>query len=601
MNKKDFNNKNLIENAYKILDGKIIGNIVLPVILVVFGFCKIGRGIEFADTGYNYGNFVYLSNLDNMWFCSTFLSCVTGRLFTFLPFGHTLIGLNFYTSIFKVAIALAAYFFARKTLKISSGITFFAELIALGLCWCPTALVYNYLSYLLFFLGTIFLYKALTEGRDRLLVVAGICLGTNVFVRFPNLCEMALIVGLFYWCIINKVKLIDCAKKTGLCILGYFGSAVFWVTIISLIKGPSSYITAITELFSMTGEAADYSGQGMLYGIYCAFRNSLYYQKFLVILFILSFILWYAVNWLIEKRNMPKETAKTLHSISAAIIVLMSVTVLAYMYRVNHFTFDYQETSSFYWPGACVLGISIVMFIVIAFMKNQPANLRLAAVLSLIVIAITPLGTNNEIYASCNNLFFVLPVLFYVIKNIPNWKGALGFKLAFVLYICFFAYQSINFGFTYTFGDGKEMSQSLQSSVPAVKYVKTQSNKAMAMDEVAQILVDKDRKVLIFGDVPGVAFYYELEPAISSSWPSLQSYSTGKYAGEMEELQASIDNGSKLPYIAIDPAVYELLLLHESDDAPLGNKEKRLYEFIKDNNYEVASISPGLMVVYDAQ
>ena len=86
MNKKDFNKNKLIETAYKILDGKIIGNIVLPVILVVFGFCKIGRGIEFADTGYNYGNFVYLSSLDNMWFCSTFLSCVAGRLFTFLPF-----------------------------------------------------------------------------------------------------------------------------------------------------------------------------------------------------------------------------------------------------------------------------------------------------------------------------------------------------------------------------------------------------------------------------------------------------------------------------------------------------------------------------------
>lgn len=115
MNKKDFNKNKLIETAYKILDGKIIGNIVLPVILVVFGFCKIGRGIEFADTGYNYGNFVYLSSLDNMWFCSTFLSCVAGRLFTFLPFGHTLIGLNFYTSIFKVAIALAAYFCQKNS------------------------------------------------------------------------------------------------------------------------------------------------------------------------------------------------------------------------------------------------------------------------------------------------------------------------------------------------------------------------------------------------------------------------------------------------------------------------------------------------------
>ncbi len=599
MNKKSFNNNKLIETANNILEGKIVGNILFPLIIIAFGLCKIGRGIEFADTGYNYGNFVYLNNLDNMWFCSTFLACVAGRIFSFLPFGHTLIGLNFYTSIFKIAIALIAYFFARKTLKISSGITFFAELIALGLCWCPTALIYNYLSYLLFFLGTMYLYKGLTENRDKLLIVAGIFLGTNVFVRFPNLCEMSLIVGLWYWCIINKIKLAECAKKTGYCILGYFGSAALWIVIISVLRGPSNYMQAITELFSMTGEASDYSGQGMLYGIYCAFRNSLYYQKFLVILFICSFGLWFINNKIIDKRNLSGDVAKTLKSMASAIIVVMFILVIAYMYRVNHFTFNYQETSSFYWPGACVLGISIVVFLVTMFIKNTHDNLRLASALSIIVIAITPLGTNNELYASCNNLFFVLPVLFYIVKSIPDWKGAQGFKHAFTLYICFFAYQSINFGFTYTFGDGKEMNQSLYSNVASVRNVKTQSNKAMAMDELALVLADKERKVLIFGDVPGVAFYYGLEPAISSSWPSLQSYSTDKFTSQIEKLQASVNDGLALPYITIDIDVYERLLSYENKNEELSSKEKVLYDFIQVNGYEAVSTGSGLMVVYD--
>lgn len=596
MNKNKTDDKKLIEKMHNVLEGKIIGSIILPVILVVFGLCKIGKGIELADTGYNYGNFVYLSNLDNMWFCSTFLSCIAGRIFTFLPFGHTLIGLNFYTSIFKIALALIAYFFARNTFKISNGITFFAELIALGLCWCPTALIYNYLSYLLFFLGTMFLYKALTEGRDKILIIAGICLGTNVFVRFPNLCEMALIIGLWYWCFINKFKMQECLKKTGLCILGYFGSAIVWIFIISLVKGPSNYIAAISDLFSMTGEASDYSGQGMLYGIYCAFRNSLYYQKFLLILFVFSFALWFAVNKLIEKRNIPTETAKTLQSICAAIIVLAFVFVLGYMYKVNHFTFNYQETSSFYWPGACILGIAIILFVLIAFMKNQASNLRLAAVLSIVVIAITPLGTNNEIYASCNNLFFVLPVLFYIVSKIPDWKGALGFKLAFSMYICFFAYQSINFGFIYTFGDGKDMNQSVFTNVASTRLVKTQANVAQAMDEVNACLSDKDRKVLIFGDVPGVAFYYELEPAISSSWPSLQSYSTAKFAGEIDRLQQSIDAGDKAPYVVIGvESLWE-------EGGETSEKEKILDEFVNNNGYKPVEtdIAHEFMIIYEA-
>ena len=204
------NNKNkFISNLNGYMDGRLMGDIIFPIILVLVGMCKVGRGFDISDTGYNYGNYVNLTGLDNMWYCSTFLANIVGRLFTFLPYGHTLIGLNIYTGLIKCAIVLASYFFFRKKVGLPGGVVFFGELIAVSLCWCPTALIYNYLSYLLFFLGAMFLYRGLTTEKNRFLIIAGVFLGVNIFVRFPNICEMGLIAGLWYWCFIKKYKFIE--------------------------------------------------------------------------------------------------------------------------------------------------------------------------------------------------------------------------------------------------------------------------------------------------------------------------------------------------------------------------------------------------------
>lgn len=591
-------NKNkLINNLNLIMNGKVMGDMVFPIILVLIGMCKIGRGFDISDTGYNYGNFVYLTNLDNMWYCSTFLANVLGRIFSFLPFGHTLIGLNLYTGLVKCVLCLVAYFFFRKKIGLPSGIAFFGELVSICLCWCPTALIYNYLSYLLFFLGAMFLYRGLTEEKDRLLIVAGICLGTNIFVRFPNICEMGLIAGLWFWCFIKKCKVSVYFKKTLICAAGYVGSAGIMVAIISIIRGFDNYILAIKELFSMTDEATQYSSGGMIRGIYTAYRNTLYYQKFILVVFILAFIIW-----LMAKRYKGKNNTVAITSITASTAITALMIALGYLlYKVKLFDFNYQEYNSIYGLGACMMGLSIVILMIPIFMGKLPDNLRLLCALSIIIIGITPLGTNNELYANFNNLFLVFPVVLYIVCIIPDWKGAIGLKWAIALYICLFTYQAMNFGFTFTFRDGKEMSQNTYAGISSMKGVATQADKAKAIDELA-LIISSDKKILAYGDVPGAAFYFEKQPALSSTWPSLPSFSTEKYTREMNGLQTLIDNGEATPYVVVDPGVYEKLSMADTDDCiELSYKEILLSEFIKNNGYEAINPESNLMVVYDVR
>ncbi|MDE6014503.1 MAG: hypothetical protein K2H41_02210, partial [Acetatifactor sp.] len=172
---------------------------LLVVILFWYPLRHIYWGLDLWDTGYNYANFVYmgLDHMDSMWLFSTYLANVVGHFLTMLPGAGGLVGMNLYTGLFASALAIMGYFFCTRKLGISRGITFVGELAALSLCWCPTALIYNYLTYVLFLACVILLYIGLTDNRMWCLFAAGICLGTNVLVRFSNLPEAAMIAAVW--------------------------------------------------------------------------------------------------------------------------------------------------------------------------------------------------------------------------------------------------------------------------------------------------------------------------------------------------------------------------------------------------------------------
>ena len=76
-------------------------------------------------------------------------------------------------------------------------ILFLGEIIAIGFCWIPAGILYNYLSYFFLTLGVLLLYRGLISEKDKLLFAAGVVLGLNVFVRIPNVTQMSFIVGVW--------------------------------------------------------------------------------------------------------------------------------------------------------------------------------------------------------------------------------------------------------------------------------------------------------------------------------------------------------------------------------------------------------------------
>lgn len=296
------------------------------VILAFYPLRHIYLGLDLWDTGYNYANFVYMGteHMDSMWLFSTYLSNAAGHLLTKLPGAGGLAGMNFYTGLFVSGLALLGYWFCTRKLKIQPWLAFLGELLAVSLCWCPTALLYNYMTYVLFLGCVILLYLGLTGERKGCLIAAGMCLGANVLVRFSNLPQMAMILAVWAYDLIvwreerKEKRGGACPVKAGSegvgddpeekvctgagdarkekqegrrpggfwkrtlahtswCLLGYAGTLLVLLGYIHVRYGLEEYVKGILRLFAMTDNAADYKAASMLRGVIDAYVENLYW------------------------------------------------------------------------------------------------------------------------------------------------------------------------------------------------------------------------------------------------------------------------------------------------------------------------------------
>ena len=153
---------------------KLLERFFFPLILILFPLVKASYGIDLTDTGYSLGNYRFFGTEGGVWTLLTFLSGGMGNFLMKLPMGNTMLGMKIYTGLLVSLTALTGYRFFRT--KMPAWLAFAGEVAAIGLCWCPTVILYNYLTYFLFLLGCVFLFRGLAGCRNGCLVLAGICL-----------------------------------------------------------------------------------------------------------------------------------------------------------------------------------------------------------------------------------------------------------------------------------------------------------------------------------------------------------------------------------------------------------------------------------------
>lgn len=568
--------------------------ILFPVILILFPLLKVNQGIDLTDTAYSLGNYAFFGENTVLWTLLTFLSNVLGFFFTKLPFGGNMLGMKVYSSLLISAMALLGYRFFRT--KMPAVIAFLAELSAIGMCWCPSVILYNYMTYALLLTAVILLFRGLVRKHPGCLVAAGVVLGLNTLVRFPNNgLEVLLILTLWYYGYLKKKPLAEIAKETGLCIAGYAAGFVAVLAGMMLLYGTGILGTMIEGVFGMAGSASDYTFGEMLGMITDAYLHGAGWMAYMV-LCILPGIPFFAIQ---------KERFPLLRKVVYCICIAFLFIVLG---RWGMFNFKYyQKEAALQW-GVVFLILSLGICVWMLFSRMQDCEWKLIAAMSLIVVLITPLGSNNYVWPALNNLFFVAPITFWTIYRFARWGRPyldvtgkvplFSVKAMTMAMVVAFLIQAVGIGCNYVFLDGEDghKRDTTVEGSRILRGMKTNAANAGTLEELNTFMLEnnteyRNKKVILYGNIPGLSYYLHKAPAVYTSWADLDTNSYERLAEDLNTLNQTMTEENRPLVIFSEEIMAQVLDLQENgmveEDSVWEQKLKAILDFMTVNEYQM--------------
>ena len=568
--------------------------ILFPVILVLFPLLKVNQGIDLTDTAYSLGNYAFFGENTVLWTLLTFLSNVLGFFFTKLPLGETMLGMKVYSSLLISAMALLGYRFFQT--KMPAAIAFLAEVAAIGMCWCPSVILYNYMTYALLLTVVILLFRGLVRKHPGCLGAAGVVLGFNTFVRFPNNgLEVLLILTLWYYGYLKKKTLAEIAKETGLCVAGYVVGFVVVLAGMTLLYGTGTFTTMMEGVFGMAGSASDYTFGEMVWMITDAYLHGARWMAYMV-LCILPGIPFFAVQ---------KERFLMVRKVVYCICIVFLFMVLG---RWGMFNFKYyQKEAALQW-GVIFLILSLGICMWMLFSRRQDCEWKLIAAMSLVVILIAPLGSNNYVWPALNNLFFVSPITFWIIYRFARWGRpyldvtgkvpVFSVKAMTMAMVIAFFVQAVGIGCDYVFLDGED-GQKRDTTVEGsriLRGMKTNAENAETLEELNTFLLEnnteyQNKKVILYGNIPGLSYYLHKAPAIYTSWADLDTNSYDRLVADLDMLNQSMTEADRPLVIFSEEIMAQVPELQrngiEGEGSVWEQKLQAILDFMTANGYQM--------------
>lgn len=559
-------------------------------LLLLYPLRHIHLGVDLWDGGYNYANFYYngLEYMDSMWYYATWGANAFGSLLTWLPGGDTMLGMNIYTSLLVGLLAVGAYVFCVQKLHIPAWMVFVGEILAMSLCWAPTSALYNYLTYGFLLAGSICLYHGLTTGRNSYLILAGVMLGLNVSNRFSNFVQMGLILAVWYYAFLCKKKFSKVMQETGFCILGYVGAVGCFLLFMAVKYGLGNYIEGVLRLFDMTEHATDYAPGSMLTGIFKAYSESTstYWMKRLGLAGIISLVICLVL---------PKKYIRWKQILTVAV----NCAVIGWMLKKGYCTTDYTTYNAVYYPAIMILLMAVGLALYQLFDKQVKKEEKLLALLIPLTIYLTSLGGNNAIYSSINNLFLVMPCFIWMAYKFLKEKKQIfyfPFQTVLTVSMVLLLLQGVCFGNVFVYEEatgGRDLGTEI-TEVPVLKGMHTGDAKAEQLVTLYRYLQEnhpKDSECILYGNIPGIAYYMELAPALNI-WSDLRSYSLGTMEADLQEIAAGIAAGEDKPLVILEAEYGEYFETGstemEFDHITTVQKFEAVREFMEKHQYSKA-------------
>ena len=567
------------KNAFveKLRNNKYIFGIAV-ILIVLYPLRWSFTGLDLWDSGYNCVSYVNfgMEYMNPSLFFSTYLSVLTGHVITQLPFGDTFAGMRIMCGIvicINVAVTAA---FCVKELKLDRWGVIFGELLAVSLCYSPTVILYNHLSFLVLNVALIFLYSGLKNDKALYLFVSGALLGLNVFVRFPNIVQTVLIIGVWYYLKLRGRDVREYFVKTLTCVSGYLVMAGLMLCMIGMKYGLSRYPEAIRGLFSMNAEAQDYSTGSMISSMLGAYLRG-GRRLFDIALFAAAAFAAVCVITCMN-RNRGKEHNEDRILYCSAVLFSMLLIVFMVLRKLMQFNFHHYITVIL--TAAMFIDVAILECLVTLTLKESSNEDRMFAVLLILYVLSLSVGSNTGISPVMNCMFFIVPYMLNgvmkIVKVSLSGSADLAFthltsekqkenavklcrtvSIVFAIVLAAFCVQCILFGMSYTYQEAENGAggRAVVTNNHVLSGIRMSEERASWMQGLSGYVAEKgfeDSDVIVYGYSPSLVYFLGLKPVIGS-WPDLATYSYADMERDMTGLQSVIDTGDrKCPLIILD-------------------------------------------------
>ncbi len=531
-------------------------------IAVLWAIPLINRGIDVTDTGYYLAKYKYVfdSSVDIRSGTILFTEIIGGLLYR-LTEQYQMLVLNISTWM----CYLISVFLVYKLLKREKSDIYVLCMCIIGTMYSFSwikAFNYNTLSMFIQLLAILFLLYAIKIDKNCYLVISGILLGINVFVRIPNVLQFAYALCICRAYGIRQKKWKCAGKKILYFVFGSIVGVLFSFITVLLFIGSDSFVNMVRNLFSEVGDTN--SGHGLNNMLERVFEGiergvQMWSGKLLVVVAGVS-VLFASL----KKRSVKIQKC-------GFYIATLLFCVLAIRWGLG-----FQSAHIMYEMIAVFLIISSFAFLFIDELSAFESSLALLVLISELILTI---GTDNGWYYQ--SVFMIFP--FASVMTIwSKYIHAFATEKYLKIVVCFVFFVISSFGIKYAFTnvyrDAPYDELVANVEIPVCKGMKTTIDKAEALESLDKQLMIYEGiydSLVVLGDCPIVYTFTDLKPCLSQSWPDLQSFS---YEQFQEEIDDKFSKGE-----------YPLVLFANFDQDGYAmmdeNKKQYMLEVMDENQY----------------
>jgi hypothetical protein len=394
------------------------------------------------------------------------------------------------------------------------------------------------------------------KRAHRFFLAAGFCLGLNTMVRMANAAEAVLIFAVWAGIFIThgnegrRAAVQDSAIDTLYCIAGWAAGFLVPYEAIGIQYGRNSYAMMVRTMLLMPGQATDYKFTSMLWQM---FSDYAYGLLWFLPLGVCVLILTFAAGCK-KVRSTDTVSGRILLCILKVTAVGSVIIWIRFCWGRGLFTYHYYEYRAVYYWAVLFIVITLILAVGCLLDRSTDGSIRVYALLVAVQIFITPMGSNNALYPVMNNLFMALPFTLWmcIMKAEKHAEDIRVFPVSCAVcgIMLMFAVQSAGFYFGFALQDGvwgSPRTAETSGSHKTAGIYTTQDN-ANQLDELYEF-ADKEsfagRSVIIYGDIPGVGYLLDMQPAVSTFWPSLRSYTVAEWKSDMANVVKRVQNSGQ--------------------------------------------------------